>query len=149
MGYKKFSGLLAFLSNFHSCKVIVDGLTFKSAEAAYQSYKNLEHQKEFLTLGAYDSKKYARTLPLRADWDKVKLEVMRKVVAAKFNQNVDLAKLLMKTPDEDLVEENTWGDTFWGVCEGKGQNNLGKILKEIKYQLITGGLRGHNDNIKN
>ena len=32
----------------------------------------------------------------------------------------------------EIVEENTWGDTFWGVCKGVGENHLGKLLMEIR-----------------
>ena len=28
-----------------------------------------------------------------------------------------------------------WGDRFWGVCSGRGQNMLGRILMEIRKDL--------------
>ncbi len=37
------------------------------------------------------------------------------------------------TSDEgEIVERNTWNDTFWGVCKGKGENHLGILLMEIR-----------------
>jgi predicted NAD-dependent protein-ADP-ribosyltransferase YbiA (DUF1768 family) len=30
------------------------------------------------------------------------------------------------------VEGNSWGDTYWGVCKGKGQNKLGHILMQVR-----------------
>ena len=44
-------------------------------------------------------------------------------------------KLLLATGDRYIEETNTWGDTFWGVCNGKGENNLGKIIMKIRDTL--------------
>ena len=35
----------------------------------------------------------------------------------------------------ELVEDNAWGDTFWGRCNGIGKNHLGKILMVIREEL--------------
>lgn len=135
MGYKKFSGELAFLSNFYPCNVSINGLHFTSSEAAYQSFKNLDYQAEFTTMGAGKSKRHGSEIPLRSDWNQVKLPVMKEVVTAKFKQNSILAHKLMLTSDCDLVEENSHGDRFWGTCNGSGENHLGKILLEVKREL--------------
>ena len=37
----------------------------------------------------------------------------------------------LKLIKEDIVEDNYWNDTFWGMCKGKGNNILGKILMNI------------------
>lgn len=37
-----------------------------------------------------------------------------------------------------LIERNTWGDTFWGVYDNKGENNLGKILMKVREGLKEG-----------
>jgi predicted NAD-dependent protein-ADP-ribosyltransferase YbiA (DUF1768 family) len=42
---------------------------------------------------------------------------------------------LLETGDAELVEGNWWDDTFWGVCNGVGQNNLGKILMDTRREL--------------
>lgn len=41
----------------------------------------------------------------------------------------------MLTGDAELIEGNNWGDTFWGVCNGRGENMLGKLLMEIRDYL--------------
>jgi predicted NAD-dependent protein-ADP-ribosyltransferase YbiA (DUF1768 family) len=46
----------------------------------------------------------------------------------KFIQNEDLRKLLLDTGTSELIEDNNWHDTFWGVCNGVGANKLGEIL---------------------
>lgn len=50
----------------------------------------------------------------------------------------------------DIVEHNTWNDTFWGVCNGTGENHLGEILMDLRdyynpfYCLVVGS-RDFND----
>jgi len=41
----------------------------------------------------------------------------------------------LDTGKSELIEGNTWGDTFWGVSGVIGQNNLGKILMKIREEL--------------
>lgn len=76
-----------------------------------------------------------RKLPLRADWEQVKDDIMRKAVLAKFEQNVDIRNILLSTGSEELIE-NTSSDYYWGCGEnGTGKNMLGKILMEIRERL--------------
>jgi predicted NAD-dependent protein-ADP-ribosyltransferase YbiA (DUF1768 family) len=42
------------------------------------------------------------------------------------------AFLLAATSPAELIEGNTWHDTFWGVCDGIGENNLGRLLMKIR-----------------
>ncbi len=35
----------------------------------------------------------------------------------------------------ELIEGNHWNDTFWGICNGNGENNLGKILMKIRHEI--------------
>ena len=34
--------------------------------------------------------------------------------------------------NEELIEKNWWNDTYWGECQGRGFNFLGKYLMEIR-----------------
>jgi hypothetical protein len=55
----------------------------------------------------------------------------------KFEQNPDIAEMLMATEGFELVEYAPWGDTFWGVGKDhEGKNNLGKILMKIRGELL-------------
>jgi len=45
-----------------------------------------------------------------------------------------LQKLLIDIK-EPIVEDNYWGDIYWGVCRGVGQNKLGKMLEKIKEEI--------------
>lgn len=132
-----FRGKHFFLSNFYPCKVEVDGLVFSNAEAAFQSAKTTdpELRRQFCNLSGADAKRFGRRVPLRPDWDRVKDDVMYRVIRAKFAQNSELTRALLATGDALLVEENTWNDTYWGVCGNRGQNRLGEILMRIRAEL--------------
>ena len=77
-------------------------------------------------------------MKLRPDWESVRLSVMARVVGAKFMQNPNLAVRLVATGMMPLVEGNIWGDTFWGVDArtGNGENHLGKILMNVREDLL-------------
>ena len=128
-----FRGESFFLSNFFVEK---DGLT---AEARFQSWKTFDPQWQRKILDAptpSKAKYHGRSVPLRPDWEDVKLGVMRLIVATKFS-DPDLRIRLLATGDDDLIEANTWGDRTWGVDEktGEGQNLLGRLLMETRGLL--------------
>lgn len=128
----EFDGEYRFLSNFFPCNIRYNGLLFLSSEAAFQAAKckNKSDQLLFQYMSAADSKHAGKRVKLREDWERVKTLIMSEVVHAKFSQNKMLRDLLIATGDAELLEGNAWGDTVWGVCNGVGDNKLGKILME-------------------
>lgn len=124
-----------FLSNFYPCKVNVFGNMFDCVEAAFQSQKNPENQHLFTGLTGSQAKALGRQMKLRDDWELVKLDIMYEALRAKFDQNADLKELLLKTGEEEIVEINNWGDKYWGVTNGVGENHLGKLLMRIRGEL--------------
>ena len=134
----KFSGEYSFLSNFAPCKVTYNGKVFPTVEHAYQAAKCVDENEMniFLYVGTPgEAKKWGRVVKLRPDWDSVKVGIMEDLVRQKF-QNEKYKVLLKETGDCLITEGNTWGDTFWGVCKGIGQNNLGKIIMKIREELL-------------
>ena len=131
-----FSGENAFLSNFFDTNIIFDGIMFTNSEAAFQAQKtlDLEERRQFALLHPSKAKRMGRKVTLRPDWEDVRLKVMEDICRAKFTQNEELKKKLIDTEDATLIEGNTWNDTFWGVCNGVGENNLGKILMKIREE---------------
>jgi ribA/ribD-fused uncharacterized protein len=130
----EFRGEYAFLSNFYPAPVKVDDWIFPSAEHAYQAAKS-PFQRDWIAIQqmtAGQAKKYGRKIKIRLDWKEKKLEIMMGIVALKFIQHPELMAKLMATGDIQIIEENTWGDRFWGVCQGKGHNYLGIILMSIR-----------------
>lgn len=130
-----------FLSNFWmvplSFPIGESQITFPSAEHAYQAAKS-ENPHEWSYVAslptAARAKQVGRVIRLRPDWDEIKLNVMQTVLTTKF-QNPELRTLLLATGEAQLIEENTWGDTYWGVCKGKGLNHLGKILMIVRSNI--------------
>jgi ribA/ribD-fused uncharacterized protein len=108
-------------------------------EHAYQAAKTLDRvaRLEIANLETPgQAKRKGRNVTLRADWEEIKLDVMRACIAQKFSRE-PLRSQLLATGDTPLVEGNHWGDTFWGVCKGKGQNNLGVILMQVRRDLAS------------
>lgn len=139
MDITSFSGEYEFLSNFYNVPVKYNNLSYGNAEAAYQAQKALNPADalEFTTYNGGKAKRTARKIEVRPDWEEVKLSCMRDIVFAKFFQNPEIAAQLLATGDAKIVEGNDWHDTFWGVDleTGEGQNNLGKILMEVRAKL--------------
>lgn len=135
-----FAGEHKFLSNFFPCEVRYKGETYLSSEAAYQAQKCADEKdrRKFCRLGPAKAKSFGRRVVRRDDFEEKKVTIMVKIVRNKFKQNPDLAKKLVATGDVELIEGNTWGDTFWGVCRGKGKNTLGRILMKVRKELADG-----------
>lgn len=129
-----FDGERRFLSNFYERDVEYDGYTHRSSECAFQSMKleDREQRKAFCRMPAHKAKAEGRAIKdrglLRPDWDHLKTGFMAEIVHAKFVQNPDLVDKLLATGDAELIEGNWWHDTFWGICNGEGENWLGRIL---------------------
>ena len=124
-----------FLSNFYPVEIKLDGIVYPNAETAFQAQKTLdvEERRKFSMLkNPVQAKRLGRKVKLRDDWEEVKLDIMTEIVSQKFLQHPHLIEMLLQTGDEELVEGNKWGDRFWGVCKGKGENHLGKILMKIR-----------------
>lgn len=126
-----------FLSNFHLAPVEMDGVLYPSTEHAYQAAKtlDLELRKEVVDMTCGSAKRWGQQIKLRPDWEQVKISVMETLVRQKFTRHTDLRDRLLATGDQELIEGNTWNDTFWGVCKGKGTNHLDKILMKIRTEL--------------
>ena len=135
-----FFGIFRFLSNFHeepNVTIWLDDLGFRNVEAAFQAAKtlNLEERLEiFAAESPGQAKKLGRSVTLRDDWNDIKIEVMLGLLMQKFGQAPYL-EMLLATGDAELIEENTWGDTFWGICNGVGENWLGKLLMAVRNAL--------------
>lgn len=137
-----FSGENAFLSNFHPHPITMGGVKYATLEHAYQAAKSHDSaERDFIRRAPKpgDAKRRGRAIKLRADWEKVKYELMEKLVREKFTDKV-LAGMLIATGDAELIEGNTWKDIVWGMVRRQdgvlvGQNHLGKILMKIRGEL--------------
>lgn len=134
-----FVGPNHFLSNFHPAEVLIGGLEFPTVEHAYQAMKTLDQQARYaikLQKTPGEAKRMGRVVKVRKDWAEVKDKVMLDLLRQKFGQKDLMAKLLA-TGQEELVEGNSRGDVYWGVCKGVGENKLGKFLMQVRSELMN------------
>ncbi len=140
----KFQGETRWLSNFEHVDVTMpDGITYPTTEHAFQAQKthDMEERKRIARLlTPRKAKNAGREVDLREDWENVKIDIMTQVTRLKFRRP-DLRQKLLGTGDAELIESNTWEDKIWGVCNGVGENHLGKILMKIRDELIRDELQ--------
>ena len=84
---------------------------------------------------AKEAKSFGRQVKLREDWESVKVDIMEMLLRQKFARPA-LREQLLNTQDSILINGNNYGDTFWGVCKGEGQNQLGRLLMKIRQEII-------------
>ena len=141
-----FKGEWHFLSNFASCTVVLDDEVYPSVEHAFQAAKTFDpaERARIRTAGTPNgAKALGRKVTLRSDWEEVKIDVMRGLLASKFSQGL-ARSVLFATGDRILVEGNYWCDNWWGNCtcvkhrDVPGRNQLGLLLMELREKL-----RGH------
>jgi ribA/ribD-fused uncharacterized protein len=143
-----FSGRWRFLSNFHPCTIDFQGIKYPSVEHYYVAMKiKTDQQIEGRNITLIDCremisrmkdtakvKQLGKILKLRKDWELIKLDTMLFGVREKFKDE-ELRQMLLDTGDQELIEGNNWGDKFWGVCGGVGENHLGKILMKVREEV--------------
>lgn len=114
------------------------GFQVATVEHAFQLAKTLDAEARKAIANAPTpgaAKRLGRAVVLRPGWEEAKRAVMAALLLQKFTRHADLAKALLLTGDAELVEGNTWGDTFWGVCAGQGHNELGRQLMAVRSLL--------------
>lgn len=118
----------------------VPNITFKTAEAYYQSRKAViagdkySYYKIAIAQTPAETKKIARKINLNSKvWDSVRLDYMRTTLMLKFSQNPEMKKKLLDPALDGkiFVEASPW-DGFWGVKKTEDE-----LVKEIKE---TGGV---------
>lgn len=127
-------------ANFSRHGITLDGEFWPTTEHYFQAQKfaGTPHEQivhDAATPGDAARLGRDRARPLRADWEEVKDEVMRRAVFAKFSQHADIREVLLGTGDAELVEKTT-DDHYWGCgTRGDGRNMLGIILVEVREKL--------------
>lgn len=144
-----FSGEFDFLSNFYPAKIVLsdDGIEYRSVEHAYQAWKFAPGSRQRLLIQASSTtpgqaKRIGAKAVLapRAEVNpeglttKGRVKEMFYLLIQKFSHsdNPELHQKILDTGHARLVEVNSWGDTFWGVCGGVGENKLGDLLMLVR-----------------
>jgi ribA/ribD-fused uncharacterized protein len=127
-------------SNFAAFPFSLDGQEWPTSEHYFQAqkfaladYREQIRQAPSPMIAARLGR--SRKIPIRSDWEEVKLQIMRAAVRQKFAAHAALTKLLLSTGDEELIEAAP-NDSYWGCgADGAGQNWLGRILMELRDEL--------------
>lgn len=133
-------------SNFAPYPIELDGKKWLTTEHYFQAQKFILTAPEYAekirqanspmkaaTLGR------SRKVPIRSDWEEVKVAIMEKAVRRKFESYPELQHILLSTGDEEIIEK-TNVDHFWGIgSSGTGKNMLGRILMKLRgeYQISS------------
>lgn len=128
---ESFTGEYDFLSNFYPVPIEYEGITYPSVEHAFQAAKTDDLVEKLKILNAPSpgkAKRLGKKVRLRKNWEKEKVKIMITLLLIKFPPESPLTEKLRETRFKILIEKNTWGDVFWGVCGGRGLNKLGECL---------------------
>lgn len=132
----RFVGQYAFLNNFYVATFYHNKISYKTVEHAYQALKTLDQQQQQLIINAKTpqiAKQLGRLVMLREDWNDIKTNIMKQLIHEKFN-NPLIEQLLLDTKNAELINNNLWHDTFWGVYNGVGKNMLGILLMQEREE---------------
>jgi len=138
-----FQGEYRWLSNFWPCTIVYNENVFSTVEHAYQSAKVedlLLKEKIKNCATPPEAKDYFQknNIAVADNWTgQKKLSVMKELLWLKFGGREPLlTQALLLTEDAEIIEDNTWEDRFWGVCNGIGDNHLGKLIMQIRSELL-------------
>lgn len=137
--YKEF-GELGYLASYSLHGFSKDGIYWKTVEHYYQAHKFEDDDVKKMIIDAETPKEASaigrnRTNKLRDDWREVKNKIMYDAVVAKFLAHPDLARKLIGTGNEEIIEE-TEKESYWGCGPNKdGKNIYGKILCKVREEL--------------
>ncbi len=120
--------------------ITIQGQLWMTVEHYFQGMKTLDPQvRERIRMAPTPGKAKAlgRGCRLRANWEEIKIPVMRMALRNKFLPTNSDGRYLLNTGNALLLEGNDWGDKYWGVVNGQGENWLGHLLMarraEIRY----------------
>jgi ribA/ribD-fused uncharacterized protein len=130
------------LSNFSAFSLVWEGKRFDTSEAAYHWTKFMPNEIGIASMireapSAHEAFKLAERYKSvrRADWDEIKIIVMRDILRAKVDQHEYVRRKLLATGNRELIEDS-WRDDFWGWGPNRdGQNTLGLLWMEVRDEL--------------
>ncbi|MAZ29737.1 Swarming motility protein ybiA [bacterium] len=129
------------LSPFSAHEVEIDGVTYKTAEHAYQALRAVPEVRQSIIdarspMDAWRAGQVPKqNNQLQPGVDK--LELMEQIFRAKLAQHQDVREVLLATNDRELLKNHDT-DTFWGTgADGTGENQMGKLWMKLRAELIS------------
>lgn len=127
-----------YLSNFSRHSFKCDGITWPTVEHYYQSAKfNFSNPNILNVKTPFEAAQIGRDKnnKIRNDWDDIKFYIMTKALLAKFDQNLEIRKMLIETYPNQLIE-HTSNDIYWADGgNAEGLNMLGVVLMNTRDYL--------------
>ena len=143
----------AFLSNIFACLIKSDNIEHKSAEHFYSAEMARFHERLDLIddniLEARDgfiAKRIVRSIKTKDEWHTAKIDIMKKIISMKFDQNDSLRDRLLRT--QGYLYEATGADMDFAcgltlsqtkdISKNKitGKNILGEILADYRDNIV-------------
>lgn len=152
-GVVAFSSASAPLSNLYPCDITMQGHKYSSVEHYYclQKAKHAMIQEAIDDINANPTQarkigKAIRMQPaLYAEWKRIRCDILKTAIRAKFTQNSHLATILKETGNSIIVEATR--DRYWGAGRTltdpaiftektwKGRNVCGNLIMEVRSEL--------------
>ena len=140
-----FIGYHSFMTNDFQTEVYHSGHIYPSVSYAFQAARapdeNMRNliKKSPTLIGMYD---IAKTFQEPSDWPFARLKVMEALHRDKFRRSPILREKLLSTGDRslnnELFELDPEGENiFWGLVDSRGQNQLGRILEQLREDIIS------------
>lgn len=135
-----FAGDHGWLSNSYPSPVEFEGALYATVENAFQAAKTKDLKARALLrdCGPDEAKMRGMHVPQRHDWTDVHAAIMDSLLREKFAIPA-LRRRLLATGRRPIVNRNVFGDTYWGVCRGQGDNRLGEAIMRIRADLEDAG----------
>lgn len=127
----------------------INDIDILTSEALYQALrfpnnqkiqKEILHQKSPMTAKMVSKQHISET---RADWEDVKVDIMRWCLKIKLAQNFLKFGLLLESTNSKPIVEVSNKDEFWGAKKEKNSDNsiginaLGRLLMELRAEYIS------------
>lgn len=120
------------------------GIAYRTPEHLFQAMKTLDLEERRMVAACAtpgQAKRAGRKVTLRDDWEDLKFPVMVYAQTKMVELDPAYADRLRNSPDDQLIEWNTWHDNIWGQCtcpkcaDIPAQNLLQKALIQIRQTL--------------
>ena len=139
--FKRGHGSFGDFSNFSEIPVAYNGLTYRTAEGAFQAQKTLDLNERlaFCNMDGKQAKATGRKVQLRPDWEQVKTDIMADIQYARILTDNRFKDLVFMSGTRLILEDTTgWRDNCWGCdfsTKPLGRNLLGIciMLARAKY----------------
>lgn len=89
--------------------LVYQGISYWTTETFFQAIKTKDPvlRRKIARMSSFQAKRFARNMPIREDWDNIRVDIMHKAIEFKFRKGGPWWMELKKHP-EPIVETNKW-----------------------------------------